>query len=147
MAAAPTASPTPITGRCYCGAVTFSFREGPIAARMCWCRDCQYLACGNASVNAIFRTETFEAAGERAAYESTADSGNHMRRTFCPTCGSQLFGESSARPDVMVVRVGALDDPTLATPQGVIWTASAPEWACWTKGLTETEGQPGPVGR
>lgn len=118
----------PITGRCFCGAVRFEFDHPPVASRACWCRDCQYLSSGNASVNAIFKVEGFKLAGEVREYLSTADSGNIMRRRFCGVCGTPLFSEALARPDYIVVRVGALDDPELGRPASYIWTASAPDW-------------------
>jgi hypothetical protein len=99
----------PIKGRCYCGAVRFQFSEAPIAVRACWCRDCQYLATGNASINAIFKTAGLTLSGEVAEYVSTANSGNTMRRRFCPRCGTQLFSHSSARPEVVVVRATSAD--------------------------------------
>ncbi len=133
------------TGRCYCGAVTFAFAEAPLMARACWCRDCQYLSAGNASINAVFPSATFELQGEVAEYVSTADSGNVMRRRFCPRCGTQLFSQSSARPDVMVVRVGALDDRSVGRPSGFIWTDSAPDWGHVDPDLANFPGQPGPA--
>ena len=111
-------------------------------ARMCWCRDCQYLAAGNASVNAIFRTDTLEVSGDTQTYESTADSGSVMRRRFCPKCGTPLFSESSTRPGMIVVRVGALDNREIGPPAGIIWTASAPSWAHIDANLPMTPGQP-----
>ncbi|WP_206020877.1 GFA family protein [Roseococcus sp. SYP-B2431] len=134
----------PVAGGCLCGAVRFSFPEEPIARRACWCRDCQYLSAGNASVNVIFRKAGFACTGEVAGYDSTADSGNAMRRSFCPKCGTPLFSESSARTDVMVVRAGALDDPELGRPEGFIWTASAPRWGHVDSSLANCEGQPVP---
>ena len=132
-----------MNGRCFCGRVQISASGAPVAVRMCWCRDCQYLATGNASVNAIFRTDTLQISGETQSYESAADSGNVMRRRFCPKCGTQLFSESSGRPGMMVVRVGALDNREIGPPAGVIWTASAPSWAHIDAGLPTATGQPG----
>ncbi|WP_424814735.1 GFA family protein [Roseococcus sp. YIM B11640] len=139
--------PGPVTGGCLCGAVRFSFPGEPLARRACWCRVCQYLAAGNASVNTVFRKDGFECTGAVSAYESMADSGNRMRRSFCPACGTPLFSESSARPDLMVVRAGALDDRELGRPQGFIWTASAPAWGFVDTNLDNCEGQPGPLRR
>lgn len=132
----------PATGRCFCGAVRFQCTQPPIITRACWCRDCQYLSSGNASVNAIFKTESIEITGEVSEYVSTADSGNVMRRSFCPKCGTPLFSASSNRPDFMVVRVGALDDPEMVRPASFIWTASAPAWGMVPPDLPNCEGQP-----
>lgn len=136
--------PPPVTGRCFCGAVRFQADHPPLAVRACWCRDCQYLSAGNASVNAVFRTEDFTRTGELGEYVSQADSGNTMRRSFCPRCGTQLFSEATSRPHLIVVRVGALDDPDIARPESVIWSASAPAWGWDLAGLPRREGQPPP---
>lgn len=137
----------PVTGGCFCGAVRFRFGASPVARRACWCRDCQYLASGNATINLVFPLASRELAGEVADYVSTADSGNTMRRSFCPRCGTPLFSASSARPDMVVVRVGALDDRELGRPESFIWTASAPGWATIDETLPNCEGQPGALPR
>ena len=134
-----------VTGRCYCGAVKFQFDHEPLAIRACWCRDCQYLALGNASVNAVFKAEGFQATGELSDYVSTADSGNAMSRRFCPRCGTHLFSQSSARPHLIVVRVGALDDREIGGPASYIWAASKPSWGHIDPELPNCEGQPAPV--
>nr|WP_321983122.1 GFA family protein [uncultured Lichenicoccus sp.] len=117
-----------ITGGCFCGAVRYEIEGVPLATRACWCRDCQYLACGNATVNLIFPTAHVRVSGPTAEFASLAASGNEMRRRFCPTCGTSLFSAATCRPDVMGVRAGTLDDPAPARPGSFIWTGSAPEW-------------------
>jgi hypothetical protein len=134
-----------VTGRCFCGAVRFQFDQLPIATRACWCRDCQYRSSGNASVNAIFGTESFTISGETSEYISTADSGNVMRRRFCPKCGTPLFSEALSRPDLIIVRAGALDDPEIGRPASVIWTASAPAWGFIDPDLPSCAGQPAAI--
>ena len=136
---------TVVTGRCFCGAVRFAFDHQPLAVRACWCRDCQYLACGNASVNAVFRLPGMRMTGETGDHASTADSGNAMRRRFCLACGTPLFSQSSARPELIVVRVGALENPESYRPQGFIWTGSAPGWGHVDADLPCWEGQPPPA--
>ena len=106
--------------------------------------DCQYLATGNASVNAIFKRKTLKVTGELSVYVSAADSGSVMNRRFCSRCGTRLFSESSRRPDLIVVRVGALDDRQTFRPSSFIWTASAPTWGYVNTGLPNCEGQPEP---
>lgn len=139
-----TATGTDITGGCLCGAVRFRSTAPPLASRYCWCRDCQHLAAGNATVNVIFPSEAVTIEGEVSTYESLADSGSRMRRSFCPTCGSPLFSRAESRPRWIIIRVGALDDPNLAAPSGSIWVSSAPKWACVDPDLPKIDKQPPP---
>ena len=130
-----------VTGRCFCGASQFGFDHLPVATRACWCRNCHYLTSGNASINAIFKTIGLELTGETREYVSKADSGTVMRRHFCGRCGTPLFNEAQDRPDLTVVRAGALDDPAIGSQGGVIWTASAPSWELVDPTLPSCEGQ------
>ena len=133
------------SGGCLCGAVRWESAEPPIVARVCWCRDCQYLGAGSGTVGACFRTATFEVAGTTSDYSSVADSGNRMHRRFCPRCGTPLFSEAEARPHLIFVRVGTFDDPELAKPAMTIWTSSAPTWACIDDAMPRVQGQPPPA--
>jgi hypothetical protein len=117
----------------------------PRAVRACWCRVCQYLGAGSGTVNAIFAAGDVSVAGEMVDYVSTAESGNVMHRRFCPVCGTALLSASEARPDLVVVRAGALDEREGLRPEMVIWTKEAPGWACFDALVPRVEGQPGPV--
>ena len=55
-----------IEGGCLCGAVRFRSTAAPVATRYCWCRDCQYWASGNATVNVVFSLPA-ETTAERVA--------------------------------------------------------------------------------
>lgn len=68
-----------------------------------------------------------------------------MRRRFCPKCGTQLFSHSSARHEVMVVRVGAPEDREIGAPASYIWTASTPSLGHIDPGLPNCAGQPAHV--
>ncbi|MCK0531385.1 GFA family protein [Sphingobium agri] len=114
---------------CLCGTVRIEIDAEPMAARMCWCRLCQYLGGGTATVNVCFPAEKVQTKGEVRWHESIADSGNRMRRGFCPQCGTPLFSQAESRPHLIFIRAGALDDPGLFAPQAVIWTEAAPHWA------------------
>lgn len=114
--------------------------------RLCWCRDCQYFAAGNATVNVVFPSAALEVLqGELTDYVSIADSGSRMHRRFCPACGTPVFSASEARPHLVIVRNGALDDTQLLTPSATIWTESAPEWAWIDESHPTFKGQPPPV--
>jgi hypothetical protein len=134
-----------VTGGCLCGAVRYISASPPIAVRTCWCRLCQYLGAGSATVNAAFLKADVGVTGETTDYVSVADSGNRMHRRFCSKCGTSLFSEAEARPHLIFVRAGTLDDPNIAAPGATIWTKAAPRWACINETLPKFEGQPPPV--
>lgn len=131
-----------IAGGCLCGAVRYETDAEPITARYCWCRFCQYVAAGNAAVSVCFPSAGMTISGEPRDYVSVADSGNRMHRRFCTKCGTHLFSEAEARPHLIFVRAGTLDDRELIRPSASIWTASAPSWACIDESLPQWEGQP-----
>jgi len=129
-----------IAGGCLCGQLRYEIAaEKPILARICWCRDCQYTGAGSGTANAIFRKVGLTMTGERAVFTSKADSGATMHRSFCPRCGTPVFSEAEPRPELIVVRVGTLDDPEIGKPVGTIWTRSAPSWACIDESLPRGE--------
>jgi len=133
-----------ITGRCFCGAVEYSIDAQPILARQCWCRDCQYLGAGTGTANVMFPSAAVKITGELTDYVSVADSGNRMHRRFCPKCGTPMFTGGEARPDIVGVRAGTLNDREVAKPQATIWISSAPSWACFAGDLPKFERQPPP---
>ena len=114
---------------CLCGSVRIEIVAEPLAARMCWCRLCQYLGGGSATVNVCFPSEAVRTSGEVRWHESVADSGTPMRRGFCPGCGTPLFSVAETRPHLVFIRAGALDDPNRIAPEAIIWTSAAPDWA------------------
>jgi len=133
-----------ITGGCLCGAVRYRASSAPVLARSCWCRTCQYLAAGNATVNAMFRADTVQVEGETRDYASAADSGNIIHRRFCPACGTPMFAAAEVRPHLLIVRVGTLDDPAAVQPAMTIWTVSKPPWGCLDEDLPGFPRQPPP---
>jgi len=134
-----------ITGGCLCKAVRYRITAPPIVTRACWCRVCQYLGAGSGTVNVCFQTAATTIEGELADFRSVADSGNVMHRRFCPHCGTSMFSEAEARPHLIFVRAGTLDDPEIAKPAMTIWTSEAPTWACMDPVLPKVERQPPPA--
>jgi hypothetical protein len=134
-----------ITGGCLCQAVRYSISAAPIVTRACWCRVCQYLGAGSNTVNVCFPSDAVTVSGELSDYQMLADSGNLMHRRFCPSCGTSLFTSSEARPKLIFVRAGSLDDREVAHPAMTIWTTSAPSWACFDERIPKVERQPPPA--
>jgi hypothetical protein len=132
-----------ITGGCLCKAVRYEVdADAPLGARHCWCRVCQYLGCGMGAVSPLFRQEDVAVSGPLSDYVRQADSGATMHRRFCSQCGTQVFSESEELPTAIFIRAGTLDDPNLAAPTAIIWSQSAPKWACFDPNLPRIEGPP-----
>ena len=135
-----------ISGGCLCREVRYSIAADALATRVCWCRDCQYLAAGSATVNLVFLTAAVTVTGPLRDFSSIADSGNRMHRQFCERCGTPVTSASETRPHLIILRAGTLDDPEIAKPSLTIWTDSAPSWACFNEALPCTPRQPPPAG-
>lgn len=130
------------TGRCACGTVTLEIAGEPLATRQCWCRQCQRLAAGGPTHNAIFKGDDVAVSGTLASSDWQAASGNTLIFSFCPSCGTQVYGQSSARMHLKTVRFGVLDQPHGLRPEMVIWTDDAPDWAQIDPALEQWPRQP-----
>jgi hypothetical protein len=139
--------PDPHQGQCMCGQVRYSIFAEPIGCRACWCRDCQYIASGSATVNVLFPENAVQFDGDVATIEKIADSGNRVERGFCPTCGSQLYSKTVKPAGIMPIRIraGTLDNPELLAPTALIWTSSAPSWAALDPDLPHHPKGPPPA--
>jgi len=134
------------SGSCSCGGVTVSIEGEPAAVRQCWCRQCQKVAGGGASNNAMFNTADVTLSGDLASATWTAASGNTLTHWRCAACGNPVYGQSSARPQFMTMRLGILDPGHRLAPQAVIWTDDAPAWAVIDPALPAFARQPPPPG-
>src|SRR2546430_11751999 len=82
-----------ITGGCLCRAVRYSISAAPIVTRTCWCRVCQYLGAGNATVNACFPSAALTVSGELRDYcliaedrKSTRLNSSHSQISYAVFC-------------------------------------------------------------
>lgn len=130
------------SGHCACGKVTASIEGKPAAVRQCWCRQCQQAAAGGPTHNAMFNTADVHLSGELGAHAYVAASGNTLTHSFCPDCGTQIYAQSSARPQFMTMRLGFLDAGHGLKPQMAIWTSEAPNWAVIDPAIEQYAGQP-----
>ncbi len=117
-----------LTGGCLCGAVRYEVSGEPMVAGHCHCRDCQK-ASGAGHISAAFYPEgSFKIEGDLATYSSPADSGGTVTRSFCPTCGSRLFGQSTGMEGARAIMVGTLDDPSAFEPNFIVFARSRNGW-------------------
>ena len=105
------------SGKCLCGNVSYQCHSEPKAIFNCHCEDCRR-ATGSVFGTNLFVPETkVEISGKVSSYSHISDSGSTMTKRFCPNCGSLLFGSNSAKPNVVSIRAGTVDQLPLIKPQ------------------------------
>jgi hypothetical protein len=119
---------TSFRGGCLCGAIRYEIAAEPIFGGQCQCLDCQHETGGGHTSFIAFPAEAVKLTGAPRFYEVTAESGNQMRRGFCPTCGSPVAGATSGLPGVITISAGSLDDPSVFKPQFVCYTSRGHAW-------------------
>jgi hypothetical protein len=120
--------PTIYRGGCQCGAIRYEIAAEPRFAGQCQCRDCQHETGGGHASFLAFPADAVKLAGAPRFHEVTADSGNAVRRGFCPTCGSPVVGRSSGLPGITTIPAGSLEDPSVFKPAFVVYTSRGHVW-------------------
>lgn len=104
-----------MTGRCLCGAVTYTAREVDRHVHACHCGICRRWT-GGPALTAIVADVTF--VGDE--HIKTYASSDFADRGFCSTCGSNLFFRTKDG-SMMVVWSGTLDDQSELVLSGEIY--------------------------
>ncbi|MFM8480105.1 MAG: GFA family protein [Gammaproteobacteria bacterium] len=118
-----------IAGGCLCGAVRYSTDAAPLMTAVCHCKNCQRQS-GTAFsvVVAVPKGALIFEGREPDSYVDTGDSGLAVNRRFCATCGSPVFSEPAATPQMDWLKAGTLDDTSWIQPQVNVWCESAQPW-------------------
>jgi hypothetical protein len=101
----------PLTGGCMCEAVRFEVSEPLLGALYCHCKRCQRRTGTAFSATALTAPGSFEVtAGEDLVRSWRPPDG--WIKAFCGECGSHVFTTHPENPELVSVRMGALDgDP------------------------------------
>ncbi len=130
------------TGRCLCGAVSFTIRGEPVRMGQCHCVDCQRVSGTGHTSQAFFKADDVDIKGETKSFSVTADSGNTVTRHFCPACGSRVYNENSGRPGVIAIAVGCVEDKEWFKPEAVVYTRNRPSWDQTSQDIMNFEAMP-----
>lgn len=122
--------PRPLTGRCLCGAVSYSADAEPVVQAVCHCADCQRQTGGPYSVIIGVPRAALHVEGETlSSYTTTGeDHGGETERSFCSACGAPVFSYAAVMPEVAFLKAGSLDDASWVRPSVEAWTRSAQPW-------------------
>ena len=103
-------------GGCLCGAVRFEARGEPYRVGICHCMDCRKHSGSLFGAFAIFPAEAVTISGDAASYRD---------RSFCPKCGSPVFGRWG---DEIGLHLGSLDAPSQLKPSYELWMRRREGW-------------------
>lgn len=116
-----------MTGGCLCCAVRFEV-DGPfLRVSACHCTTCKRISGGGGTVTGRVRTESVRVTAGRdriVVYQP----GEGTAKSFCGTCGTNLFGTGWPDSELTGVRLAALDDPGDAKPELHIFVRSLAPW-------------------
>jgi hypothetical protein len=130
-----------LSGSCLCGAVAYEVDAPAGSFVHCHCRTCRKTH-GSAflTVMPVPRSAFRWVRGE-ALLRSFESSPGKFRR-FCSTCGSHIFAERLAQPNVLL-RLGCLDTPIAERPSLHMWRSDGASWYDPNERLPEWPEAPG----
>ena len=133
-----------IEGGCYCGAVRYKVEGDPLFKGQCHCRECQYISGGSANVLMVVPKDSFRyTQGEPASF-ARSDLEEPVTREFCGNCGTPLTSLPPGMADVVVVKVGSLDDVSAyGTPDMAIFCCDKQAFHHVPEGMPAFDRMPG----
>ena len=133
-----------VDGSCHCGAITYEAEIDPAMVTICHCTDCQVMSGGPYRNNAPCKWENFNlTSGTPSLYLKSADSGNKRNQAFCCNCGAGIYSASEGdKPDMYILRVGAIRQRDQLAPKKQIWCDSEAPWLGQLKDTPRFPQQP-----
>ncbi|WP_444935671.1 GFA family protein [Microbulbifer sp. JMSA004] len=131
-----------ISGECLCGYISYSCSEEPVMAGHCQCTDCQKISGAGHIANIAIPRGSLTISGDLAFHEKQTDSGNTVRRGFCPRCGSHIYAENSGMLQFEFIRAGSLHDLEQFNPTMVVYAGSGASWDYMDPELQKFEKMP-----
>jgi hypothetical protein len=129
-----------ITGGCLCGAVRYEFSGEVGPAGYCHCEDCRRTSGSAFGVSVKVAANGFRfTRGTAKSFTKRGDSGRSVTRRFCGDCGSPLCTMPPLHPDVVFIKAGSLDDPSVVVANRQAWTRSRVPWSEIPSGLLAYE--------
>jgi len=118
---------TTLHGTCLCGGVKFEVAEVPETLVYCHCESCKKLSGGAATVNVRVPSAAVRILEGRDLLQTYQPPGGSAK-TFCLSCGSNLFGGGWPDSPVASVRATTFDEPFDARPGAHIYVSSVARW-------------------
>lgn len=130
------------TGGCLCGALRYEAAGPARFAGYCFCADCRKASGSGFMPFMGFAASQLRITGPARVFKSHGLRGE-AARSFCPTCGSLVFGGVWGEDTEINIYAGSLDDPSAFRPTVATFNRSRPEWVPLPAGLKLFEEMPG----
>jgi len=113
---------------CRCGQLAVTYK-GPAPERitLCHCNSCQLRTGTMFSVQGRFPRSRVKIEGKSTKWTFPSESGQPVNYRscdsggatyhFCPVCGTTVYWDIAAAPDVIGIAIGTLTDPTFPPPK------------------------------
>ena len=118
---------TAMTGSCLCGAVRFEVTEPFTRVTQCHCASCKKLSGGPGTVNGQVASAAIRILDGQELLQ-TYQPPEGSAKTFCRSCGSNLFGAGWPQSERASVRLTTLDVAPERKPELHIFTCSVAPW-------------------
>ena len=126
--------------QCHCGSLRATTSGEPSDVGICHCQACQRRTGTLAGSVAAFAKAQVKIEGHTRIFERNGQSGRKVRFYFCPDCGTSLYWEAEARPDMYILAVGAFADPNFPAPSVSIFEESKHAWMQLPEGMNRFQG-------
>lgn len=116
-----------ITGHCECGRIQFEIGGRIEDFSHCHCSQCRRMhGAAYASFVGVSRKDVHFLSGDSDL--TTYRSSTTGQRTFCSTCGSNIYVALDAEPDALYVAMGVIDGNPSLPPAYHIYVGSKAPW-------------------
>ncbi len=132
-------TPGRLEGGCACGGVRYRLASAPMFVHCCHCLNCQRQTGSAFVINLLVEADRVELlAGAPEAVDAPRDVADPQRIHRCPSCQVAVYSEYGW-PELLFVRAGTLDDPSVITPDVHIFTRSKIPWVTLPEDATVFE--------
>lgn len=118
-----------IEGGCLCGAVRYRVDSDTMPnCYACHCTDCQTQSGSAFGLQMPLFASMLAVEGELHKGERETADGVAVSYWACAKCGNRIYAENDARPGIVVLRAGTLDDSNTLVPRAHLWVKSRQPW-------------------
>lgn len=132
-----------VTGKCFCGHISYKAKIDPNLVFICHCNDCQeHSGTAFGFIAGVVDEQFHLLTGKLKSIGKVSAAGNNRDLTFCPECGTRIYAKSADdKPGFFGLRCGTIEQRNELSPKAQLWCRSAQSWAV-LESIPRLEEQP-----